>query len=161
VKSERNQNLIYISRGMIGTHVYTGDARSNTYWPWYENCYFRQIWTINGTAGQYRLEFLCSSLYENSFSDSKVVICAQTDRQTDSVFTRLSKLHEKQGLLSRSQWPCCLRCAPSVVRLLGLRIRIPPGAWMSVSCECCVLWDRGLCVGLITRPEETYRVWCV
>ena len=31
---------------------------------------------------------------------------------------------------------------------------------MSVSCECCVLSGRGLCVGLITRPEESYRV-CV
>jgi len=31
---------------------------------------------------------------------------------------------------------------------------------MSVCCECCVLSGRGLCVGLITRPEESYRV-CV
>jgi hypothetical protein len=28
---------------------------------------------------------------------------------------------------------------------------------MSVSCECCVLSGRGLCVGLITCPEESYR----
>jgi hypothetical protein len=42
--------------------------------------------------------------------------------------------------------------------LLGLRVRIPPGAWMSVSCECCVLSGRGLCDRLITRPEESYRV---
>jgi len=27
---------------------------------------------------------------------------------------------------------------------------------MSVFCECCVLSGRGLCVGLITRPEESY-----
>jgi hypothetical protein len=27
---------------------------------------------------------------------------------------------------------------------------------MSVSCECCVLSCRGLCVGQITRPEESY-----
>jgi len=27
---------------------------------------------------------------------------------------------------------------------------------MFVSCGCCVLSGRGLCVGLITRPEETY-----
>jgi hypothetical protein len=26
---------------------------------------------------------------------------------------------------------------------------------------CCVLSGRGLCVGLITGPEESYRVWCV
>ena len=32
---------------------------------------------------------------------------------------------------------------------------------MSVSCECCVLSGRGLCVGLITRPEDSYRLWCV
>jgi len=28
-------------------------------------------------------------------------------------------------------------------------------------CECCVLPGRGLCDGLITRPEESYRLWCV
>jgi hypothetical protein len=32
---------------------------------------------------------------------------------------------------------------------------------MSVSYECCVLSGRGLCDELITRPEESYRVWCV
>jgi hypothetical protein len=33
---------------------------------------------------------------------------------------------------------------------------------MFVSCECCVLLSgRGLCDGLITRPEESYRLWCV
>jgi len=32
---------------------------------------------------------------------------------------------------------------------------------MSVSCECCVLSGRDLCVGLIARPEEHYRVWRV
>jgi hypothetical protein len=32
---------------------------------------------------------------------------------------------------------------------------------MSVSCKCCVLSGRGLCVGLITRLKESYRVWCV
>jgi hypothetical protein len=25
----------------------------------------------------------------------------------------------------------------------------------------CVLSGRGLCYGLITRPEESYRLWCV
>ena len=32
---------------------------------------------------------------------------------------------------------------------------------MSVSCECCVLSGRGLGDGLITRPEEFFRLWCV
>ena len=29
---------------------------------------------------------------------------------------------------------------------------------MSVSCEYCVLLGRGLCIGLITHPEESYQV---
>ena len=44
---------------------------------------------------------------------------------------------------------------------VGLRVRIPLGAWMSVFCECCVLSGRGLCGELITPPEESCRVWCV
>jgi len=54
-----------------------------------------------------------------------------------------------------------LRRVSMTACLLGLRVRIPPGSLMSVSCECCVLSGRGLCVGLITRPEESYGVWCV
>jgi len=30
---------------------------------------------------------------------------------------------------------------------------------MFVCFECCVLSGRGLCDGLITRPEESYRLW--
>jgi len=43
-------------------------------------------------------------------------------------------------------------------RLLELRVRIALGPWMSVSCECCVLTGRGICV---TRTGESYRMWCV
>jgi hypothetical protein len=32
---------------------------------------------------------------------------------------------------------------------------------MFVCCECCVLSGRGLGDELITRPEESYRLWCV
>ena len=32
---------------------------------------------------------------------------------------------------------------------------------MFVCCECCVLSGRGLCDGLITRSEESYRPWRV
>jgi hypothetical protein len=38
---------------------------------------------------------------------------------------------------------------------------IRPGAWMFVCCECCVSSGRGLCDELITRLEESYRLWCV
>jgi hypothetical protein len=32
---------------------------------------------------------------------------------------------------------------------------------MLVCSKCCVLSGRGLCDELITRPEESYRLWCV
>jgi hypothetical protein len=32
---------------------------------------------------------------------------------------------------------------------------------MFVCCECCVFSGRGLCDRLITRPEESYRLWRV
>ena len=47
-------------------------------------------------------------------------------------------------------------------RLLGLwGVRIPPGTWRTVCCECYVLSRRCLCYGPIIRPEESYRLWCV
>ena len=57
--------------------------------------------------------------------------------------------------------PCGLRSGSAVDRLLGLWVPIPPGAWVSVSCGCCVLSGGGLCDVPITRPEESYRLWCV
>ena len=57
-----------------------------------------------------------------------------------------------------SQWPRGLRRGFAAARLLGLWVRIPPGARMPVSCECCVLSGRDLCDGPITRPDESYRV---
>jgi len=45
-------------------------------------------------------------------------------------------------------------------RLLRLR-GLDPAVAMDVCPECCVFSGRGLCDGLITRPEEFYRVWCV
>jgi hypothetical protein len=46
-------------------------------------------------------------------------------------------------------------------RLLGLWIRIPPGVWMFVCFGCCVFSGRSLCDELITRTEESYRLWSV
>jgi hypothetical protein len=60
-----------------------------------------------------------------------------------------------------SQWPRGLRRGSAAARLLEQCVRISPGVWLSVCSECCVLSDRGLCVGLITLPGDSYRVWCV
>ena len=40
--------------------------------------------------------------------------------------------------LCRSQWPRGLRRRSTAVWLLGPWVRIPPGAWTFVCCECCV-----------------------
>jgi len=61
----------------------------------------------------------------------------------------------------RFQWPRGLRLRSAADRLLRLWVRNPPGALMSVCCECCVLSGRGLCDELIIRPEESYRLWRV
>jgi hypothetical protein len=53
---------------------------------------------------------------------------------------------------SRLQWPFGLRHRSAAAHLLGLRFRILPGAWISVSCECCVLSSRGL-----RRADHTSR----
>jgi hypothetical protein len=50
---------------------------------------------------------------------------------------------------------------PAAAHLLRSWVRIPPGAWIFVCCECRVLSGRGLCDELITRSEESYRLCCV
>ena len=62
---------------------------------------------------------------------------------------------------SRSRWSHDLSRGPAAAHLLGFRDRITPGACMSVSCECCALSGRGICVWMITRPEDSYRKSCV
>ena len=56
----------------------------------------------------------------------------------------------------RSQRPRGLRRRSAAARLLALPGRIPQGSWVSVCCKWCISLGRGLCVGLITRPEESY-----
>ena len=50
---------------------------------------------------------------------------------------------------------------PQAAHLMRSWVRIPPGAWIFVCCECRVLSVRGLCDELITRSEESYRLCCV
>jgi hypothetical protein len=64
-------------------------------------------------------------------------------------------------LTCRFQWPRGLRRRSATARPLRWCVRIPPGTWKSVCCDCCVISGRGLCDELITWPEESYRLWCV
>ena len=53
----------------------------------------------------------------------------------------------------RIWWSCGLRRRFEVAHFPGLRVRIPPGVWISVACELCVLSGTRLYNGPITRPE--------
>ena len=64
-------------------------------------------------------------------------------------------------VLCQLQWPCSLSYTSAAVHLLELLVWIPPGARISVCCVCCVLSGIGLCFGLVTHSEESYRVWGV
>jgi len=59
-----------------------------------------------------------------------------------------------------SQQPRGLKRRYAGARLLRLWVRIPPGSSISLS-ECCVFSSRSLRDELISRPEESYRLWCV
>jgi hypothetical protein len=55
-----------------------------------------------------------------------------------------------------SRWPSGLVRGFAAVRLLGLRVRILPGAWMFVCYECCVLYR--FCDLPIPHLGDFYRV---
>ena len=77
------------------------------------------------------------------------------------VLWQILQLFSVSNVNCRFQWPRGLRRRSAATHLLRLWVRIPPGAWMCICCECCVLSGRGLCDKLITRPEESYRMCCV
>ena len=56
-----------------------------------------------------------------------------------------------------SEWPrlSVVLKEGRAARLLRSWVRIPPGAWIFVCCECRVLSGRGLCDELITRRSPT------
>ena len=69
-----------------------------------------------------------------------------------------SKFIVVDAYMGRSQRPCGLKRGSAGTRLMRLRVRIPPGhGWLSlVSVVCC---PGEACVGFITRPVESYRLW--
>ena len=77
-----------------------------------------------------------------------------------------------QNSVCRHNWETCRQVAcgwglltvglwPVAARLLRSWVRILPGAWIFVCCECRVLSGKGLCDELITRPEDSYLLCCV
>jgi hypothetical protein len=97
-----------------------------------------QVWTI--------LDYFLSCLRISSYSVSLQTFC--------------TLLMFIISLMCRSRWPRGLKRGSAATGLFRLWVWIPPGAWRSLCFECCVLPDRGLCVGLITRSEESYWLCC-
>ena len=60
--------------------------------------------------------------------------------------------------LGQSQWPRSLWLGSAAKRLLGLRVRIPPGHGCLSLVNVVYCAGRGLRDGLIPRPEGYYRV---
>ena len=122
-----------------------------------------------GVFLKHRLTWCVISLFLEMFSASvklfwkERIILHKTSLVFLLSFWRLSSKFTVANLVAnyRSQWPRGLSRMSAAARLLRSWVRIPPGAWIFVCCECCVLSGRGLCDELIARPEESYRMWCV
>jgi hypothetical protein len=147
----------------------------------------RRVVTKGETKSPY---FHFSGRFRSTFSRRRRKMCRQ------QVTLHLVCCFTAHDYITRSQWPSGLRSGSAATRLLGLRVRIPPEAWMFVlyskrqnakprqsgqrSTEkyrkpekkksrrghVCLLWvlclsGRGLCDGLITRLQESYRLCCV
>ena len=104
-------------------------------------------------------ELLCIIFYTDAVL-FLFVVCLTT-MQIANLKWPWENLFPEYFCFRRSQWSRGLRHRSLAARLLRLWVRIPPGAWIFVCCECCVLSGRGLCDGLIIRPGESYRMWRV
>jgi len=86
--------------------------------------------------------------YSPSWEQQFRVMCAQC---SEGIF--VATKHKVIYALYTTQRQRRLTRGSAVPSLPVLWVRIPP--------ECCGLSGRSLCVGLITRPEEFYGMWCV
>jgi hypothetical protein len=106
------------------------------------------IWSNNGTA--LTDEEICTprkmcpthfinTVYKCSALGSNMCLCG---KRSTSNRVNLARLQFARIIyvFRRSQWPRGLRLESAAACLLGLRVRIPPGVWICVSCEClCVV----------------------
>jgi len=92
------------------------------------------------------------ALYTHSLC-TKELFCSCLTVRTKIVF---DKQYVQLKNTFRTQRPRRLKHRSAATCLRRLWVRISRGACLSVCCECCVLSGIGLCVGLITRPEESY-----
>jgi hypothetical protein len=95
------------------------------------------------------------------FKEKMYVILSEKDAKvaTNLLINMFSMLQLDPS--SRSRCKRGLRRGCAAARLLRLWVRIPTVARIFVCCACYVLAGRSLCDEMITRPEGSYRLWCV
>jgi hypothetical protein len=121
---------------------------------------FRSNWTI---LKELMLSFVKAAiLWSWSVKIHRYLICGgvATNISGCDVCTACRTLLVPNAPNGRSQRSRDLRRRSAAGRLLRLRFRIPPEAWIFVCCESCVLPGRDLCDEPITGPEDSYRLWC-
>jgi hypothetical protein len=131
------------------------------------------VWRLAGDALNIACNFLCCNhqvhreflitLYLCLLVEKNICIFTVTVVVTDvqsalMSFTKrcVNTISKLWCMLRQFRWESGLR--PFAWWDYGLESR--RGNEMSVCCECCVL-SGSLCERPITRPEESYRVWCV
>ena len=91
----------------------------------------------------------------------QVKFIGQTSVGTHKHEVNVTTLKVNVTAVSQSRWQHSLSRGSATTHLVGLQVKILPGVWMFVSCECCVLSGRGLCIRLITPQESHWVCVCV
>ena len=132
-------------------------------------CSSAAVLHFRGNTGHLYTSTVDSYIYTNNNNEGKYFCFRKETMVTRTRHNVTLYVHWLSFFKHSSEWYSVtadrsgsgLRRRSAASSLLGLWVRIPPRAWISVCCECCVLSGRGLCDELITRPEESYRVRCV
>ena len=111
--------------------------------------------TVRSEFLQYILAFIGSSVVERINITFCILPFYQILLQLSLEIKQSSRSYLPVPVAARSKAQVCGRSPAETW------VRIPSKAWMFVCCECCVLSVRGLCDELVTRPEQSYRLWYV
>jgi hypothetical protein len=127
---------------------------------WARECTVAQLWKPNHVIPDCRLVTIYTELrrIQTKFQNIFGLYSNAGIKLKEINVWYLMQLHIIPG---RSLWPRGLKRRSTAAWRLRVWGRIPPKARIFVCCECCVLSGRGLCDGLITRPEESSRRSCV
>ena len=100
-------------------------------------------------------------MFEVQFTDWYVIGIRTLFQSTRCVYQYIAERDPSYNMLNiTSTLQCTVSSRPVTTRckawvcgrsFWNLRVRVPSGTWMSVSCECCVFSDRGLCYGSPTE----------